>query len=314
MNGSLKKIVLIVAAVAVVAGAAAAVIGLLGGVTPRQAGGVVVGPGRTENVDEVRTLSLAGVDRIEVSVVSSDVSVTESADGGVTARLSGAVGASGAFRVPELIAELRGGTAVIRVDHKSVNVVMGWYRADLKLEVAIPKGYRGALAIGSVSASIQVPPGRTFTTLDVGSVSGRLELGAFMADEFRGHTVSGDIKGNASAKSANLSSTSGDITLGGLTGDLTAHTVSGNVMLAWISFSDRIDINTTSGDVTLGVPAGSGFRLDAGSTSGRITTDHPVTVQGSTSGPGRRSLAGDVGSGAGSVKVRTVSGSISIAK
>ena len=57
------------------------------------------------------------------------------------------MGASGAFAVPELIAEMRGGTAVFRVDHKNVNVVMGWYRSDLKLEVAIPKGYRGALAI-----------------------------------------------------------------------------------------------------------------------------------------------------------------------
>jgi hypothetical protein len=89
MNGSVKKIVLIVAAVAVVAGAAAAVIGLLGGVTPRQAGGMGIGPGRTENVDQAKTLSLAGVDRIEISVVSSDVSVTESADGSVTARLTG---------------------------------------------------------------------------------------------------------------------------------------------------------------------------------------------------------------------------------
>ena len=314
MNGSVKKIVMIVAAVAVVAGAAAAVIGLLGGVTPRQAGGVGIGPGRTENVDQVKTLSLAGVDRIEVSVVSSDVSVTESADGSVTARLSGTVGASGAFVVPELIAELRGGTAVIRVDHRNVNVIMGWYRSDLKLEVAIPKGYRGALAINSVSASIQVPTGRTFTTLDVGSVSGRIELGDFTADEFRAHSVSGDIEGNASAKSVDLRTTSGSMTIGGLTGDATAHTVSGRVGLAWTSFSGRIDVGTTSGDVTLGIPAGSGFRVDAGSTSGRITTDHPVTVQGSTSGPGRRSLEGDVGSGVGSVRVRTVSGSIAIGK
>jgi hypothetical protein len=314
MNGSLKKIVLIVAAVAVVAGAAAAVIGLLGGITPRQAGGVGIGPGRTENVDQVKTLLLSGVDRIEISVVSSDVSVTESADGSVTARLTGAVGASGAFTVPELVAETRGGTAVFRVDYKRANVVLGWYRDDLKLEVAIPKGYRGALAVNAVSASIQVPEGRTFTTLDVGSVSGRIELGAFTANEFRAHSVSGDIQGSASAKSANLTTTSGDIAFGGFTGDASVHSVSGSVDIAWRSFSGQVEIGTTSGDVTLGIPAGSGFRLDAGSTSGRITTDHPVTVQGSTSGAGRRSLEGDVGSGAGSVKVRTVSGSISIGK
>lgn len=312
MNESLKRIVLIVAAVAVVAVAAAAVVALLGGITPRSAAGV--GPGRTETVDQVKTLSLSGVDRIEVEVVSSDVTVTESADGSATARLTGSVGASGSIVVPELIAEVRGATASFRVDHKNVNVVMGWYRSDLKLEVSIPKGYRGALVVRSVSASIDVPAGRALTTLEARTVSGRVTLGAFTADEFRAHTVSGDVEADAAAKSADLSSTSGRIAVGSLKGDATAHTVSGRVDLSWTAFSGRVEVGTTSGDVTLSIPAGSGFRLDAGSTSGRISTDHAVAVEGSTSGPGRRSLAGDVGSGTGSVRVRTVSGSITIGK
>jgi hypothetical protein len=303
-----------VAAVAVVAVAAAAVVALLGGVTPRAAGGVGIGPGRTENVDQVKTLPLAGVDRIEVEVVSSDVTVTESADGNVTARLAGSVGASGAFVVPELVAESRGGTAVFRVDHKNVNVVMGWYRADLKLEVAIPKGYRGALVVRSVSAGIEIPSGRSWTVLEVSTVSGTVDTGSFTADRFRGHSVSGDLRGTAAAKAVDLTTTSGSMVFGGLLGDASIRTVSGRVDLYWSSFAGSADVGTTSGDVTLGIPLGTGFRLDAGSTSGRISTDHPVTMQGSTSGPGRRSLEGTVGAGGGTVKVRTVSGSIAIAK
>jgi lia operon protein LiaG len=215
---------------------------------------------------------------------------------------------------PELIAETRGSTTVLRVDHKSINVVMGWYRSDLKLEVAIPKGYRGALVIHGVSADVALPPGRTFTTLEVTSVSGDIELGASKAESFACHTVSGDLEAPAvSAKSVDLASTSGEMTVGGLTGGLMARTVSGDLALTWTTaFSGSIDVGTTSGSVTLGIPAGSGFQLDAGSTSGRITSDHPVTVRGSASGPGRHSLAGDVGSGAGSVRVRTVSGEIRI--
>jgi DUF4097 and DUF4098 domain-containing protein YvlB len=314
MKDSLKRLVLIVAAVAVVAVAAAAVVALLGGIAPRTAGGVGIGSGRTETVNQVKTLSLAGVDRVEVEVVSSNVTVTESADGNVTARLFGTVGANGTLTVPELIAESRGGTASFRVDHRKVNVIMGWYRADLKLEVAIPKGYRGALVIRSVSAGIEIPSGRTYTALEVGTVSGNVDTGSFAADEFRGHSVSGDLRGTAAAKSVDLTTTSGSMLFDGLVGGARARTVSGRVELYWSSLKGGVDVGTTSGDVTLGIPLGSNFLLDAGSTSGRISTDHSVAVQGSTSGAGRHSLDGAVGSGGGTVKVRTVSGSITIAK
>jgi hypothetical protein len=299
-NSALKRVVLVVAAVAVVAGAAFAVIALLEGVTPRETG-AVAGVGGRIDVDQVQSLP--------------DVTVTDSADGRVKAHLHGTVSSNRSTAEPELIAETRGSTAVLRVDHRSVSTVMGWYRSDLKLEVAIPRGYRGALVIHGVSADIALPPGRTFTVLEVTSVSGDIALGASTAQSFACHTVSGSLEAPAmSAKSVDLGSTSGEMTVGGLTGDLTARTVSGDLELAWTSFSGRIDVGTTSGSVVLGIPAGSGFRLDAGSTSGRITSDHPVTVQGSASGAGRHSLTGGVGSGAGSVRVRTVSGGIRIGK
>ena len=311
-NSLIKRVVLVVAAIAVVAGAAVAVIALLGGVTPRETS-AVAGVGGRIDVDQVQSLPLEGVQRIDIDVVSSDVTVTDSADGTVNAHLYGSVSSNRSTAEPELIAETRGSTTVLRVDHKSVNVVMGWYRSDLKLDVAIPKGYRGALVIHGVSADVALPPGRTFTVLEVTTVSGDIELGASRAESFTCHTVSGDLEAPAlSAKSVDLASTSGEMTVGGLTGGLIARTVSGDLELAWTAFSGSIDVGTTSGSVTLAIPAGSGFRLDAGSTSGRITSDHPVTVRGSASGPGRHSLTGDVGSGAGSVRVRTVSGEIRI--
>lgn len=315
----LKKVVLIVAAVAVVAGAAAAVIGLLNGVGSGDAAGVSWGAAGTTlagnrfDVDQLKSLPLAGVQRIEIEFVSSDVTVTESADGSVNARLLGTVSSNRSVAEPRLVAETSGGTASIRVDHRGVGVVMGWYRSDLKLEVAIPKGYRGALVVHGVSADFTLPPGRTFTEVEATSVSGDITLGAFTAETFRSRTVSGDLEAPAaSAKNADLGSTSGAMEVGGLRGDLYARTVSGDLRLGWSAFSGSIDISTTSGDVELGIPAGSGFRLDAGSTSGRITSDHAVTVRGSASGPGRRSLTGEVGTGAGSVRVRTVSGGIRI--
>jgi DUF4097 and DUF4098 domain-containing protein YvlB len=318
-DSGMKKAIGIVTAIVVVAVAATAVIVLLNGVSPGDAAGTLRGVGGTAatgnrfDVDQRKSLPLDGVQRIEVEVVSSDVTVTESADGSVSARLHGTVSSNRGIAEPQLVAEDRGSTVSIRVDHRNVNVLMGWYRSDLKLEVAIPKGYRGALFVHGVSADIALPPGQTFTDLEAITVSGDIALGAFTADSFRSSTVSGDLEAPAAkAKSADLGSTSGTIEAGGLTGDLSARTISGDLRLAWTSFSGSIDVTTTSGDVMLGIPAGSGFSLDAGSTSGRITSDHPVTVRGSATGPGRHSLTGDVGSGKGSVRVRTVSGGIRI--
>jgi len=309
-----KRIVLVAAALAVVAAAVVAVIAALGGVAPRLPG-AVTGIGGRVDVDQTASLPLSGVQRIDVEVVSSDISVTESEDGTARARLYGDVSSNRSVVTPELIAEARGTTASFRVDYKSVNMLVGWYRSDLKLELAIPRGYRGALALHGVSADIVLPPGRTFTDLEISTVSGDVALGACTARTFRCRTVSGDLEaGTVAGASVALGSTSGAMTVGGLTGDLVARTVSGELDLAWSAFSGSIAVSTTSGRVTLGIPAGSGFRLDASSTSGRITSDHDVTVRGSASGPGRRSLSGEVGSGAGSVRVRTVSGGIRIAK
>jgi lia operon protein LiaG len=311
-NSVLKHVVRVVIAIVVVAGATVAVIALLGGVTPRETGAVAGAGGRIE-VDQVQNLPLDGVQRIDISVVSSDVTVTDSTDGKVNAHLHGSVSSTRSAAEPELVAESRGSTVSLRVDHKSVNVLTGWYRSDLQLEVAIPKSYRGELVIHGVSADVALPAGRTFTALEVTTVSGDVELGASTVKSFACHTISGSLEAPAlSSASVELASTSGKMTVGGLTGSLTARTVSGDLAFTWAAFSGSVDVGTTSGSVTLGIPAGSGFRLDAGSTSGRITSDHPVTVRGSTSGPGKHSLTGDVGSGAGSVRVRTVSGGIRI--
>jgi hypothetical protein len=313
-NPMVKRVVLVAAALVVVAGAAAAVIAVLGGVAPRQAGGATAVAGRFD-VDQTKSLPVDGVQRISVEVVSSDITVTESADGAASARLYGTASSNRSVAVPELIAETRGSAASFRVDYKSVNMVAGWYRSDLKLELAIPKGYHGALVVHGVSAKVTLPAGRTFNDLEITTVSGDVDLGACTAGSFRCHTVSGSLAAREVATaSADLGSTSGRMTVGGLTGDLVARTVSGDLDLAWTSFNGSIDVSTTSGRVTLAIPAGVGFRLDASSTSGRITSDHDVTVRESTSGPGRHSLFGEVGSGAGSVRVRTVSGEIRIAK
>jgi DUF4097 and DUF4098 domain-containing protein YvlB len=68
-------------------------------------------------------------------------------------------------------------------------------------------------------------------------------------------------------------------------------------------------LSASSGHVTVELPRGQRFDLDATSTSGHIDVDFPVKVTGRVE---RRSIRGPVGGGGPLLRVRTSSGGISI--
>src|SRR5262249_40263139 len=85
----------------------------------------------------------------------------------------------------------------------------------------------------------------------------------------------------------------------------------------------RYDVNTHSGGVRFALADNTGFELSAGSFSGPIRSDFPMTVGGDRNpnirlGRGRRgpgeSLQGTYGDGSASLNLRTFSGSIVITK
>ncbi len=109
-----------------------------------------------------------------------------------------------------------------------------------------------------------------------------------------------------------ITSVSGHVRVKSLRGDLTARTVSGDMSLTYPAGPGRLDVESTSGSVTLHLPAGASFILDAHSTSGDIRCRFPITISQSADGGGRHALAGTVGAGAGRIQVRTVSGDMRI--
>ena len=68
-------------------------------------------------------------------------------------------------------------------------------------------------------------------------------------------------------------------------------------------------MHTGSGEVQLKLPSDAAFDLDAHTSSGSISVDHPHTVQGSI---GRKEVRGRVGRGGVPVEVETGSGDIQI--
>lgn len=122
-------------------------------------------------------------------------------------------------------------------------------------------------------------------------------------------TGSGDIHVElAGAESVEVTSGSGDIRLTGVRGALRANTGSGSIT-AEGSPEDDWSLHSGSGDLTIRLPEDAAFDLYVKTGSGRIWTDHPMTVRGYV---GPHGLEGSVGGGGPRVELRTGSGDIRI--
>lgn len=145
---------------------------------------------------------------------------------------------------------------------------------------------------------------RTYASTGSGSISARGVTG-----EFEGQTGSGNIRLDQTGPGdVRVSAGSGSIELANVKGALRAETGSGDIEItgeptgAW-----RLD--TGSGSVEISVPGKVAFDIDARTSSGSVTVDHEVTVQGTVTA---RQFRGKVRGGGALLAVHTGSGNIRI--
>lgn len=120
-------------------------------------------------------------------------------------------------------------------------------------------------------------------------------------------TASGDIEVGRVAAEAILHSTSGDIRLAAATGNISARSVSGDVRVLDAT-QGRTEIITVSGDVEVGIHAGSLTAIDLSTVSGSTNSDFEVSVD---------APAGDEDADEGpalELRVKTTSGNIRLAR
>jgi hypothetical protein len=189
----------------------------------------------------------------------------------------------------------------------------------------ILEGIRG-MARGEDSAdlSIAVPRG---TSVQVGTVSAdglvaglhapamvRTVSGALVLDGVHGtvgaRTLSGQVDVRDQHGPLSGESVSGSLTVQAVeVDDLDLKTVSGALAVDLTSPARRISLKSVSGDLTVRIPAGSGFRFDAASVSGNVVADGRRIASGPT---GHR--AGELREGDEAVRIsaKSVSGDVTL--
>lgn len=230
------------------------------------------------------------------------------------------------------------GAGVERVDVKSDNgrtvikVVLpsrSSRNGEAMLDVRVPK--QSDVEISSVSADLDASGVLGAQRLKTVSGNIRAELAAASLES---KTVSGDVKlsGRSQAADVRVTTVSGNVSLDRGAGDVDATTVSGDLRLELeparsvrmhttsgdlvfrgkLARSAVLEAETISGDVTLEAGAESGYEYEAASFSGDLDNCFGERVQNtSRHGPGTR-LSGTVGPGQARVRVRSMSGDISL--
>jgi DUF4097 and DUF4098 domain-containing protein YvlB len=173
----------------------------------------------------------------------------------------------------------------------------------------------GSLKVSNVGGMVRADTGSGNVDIDhiKGNVHAKAGSGSIHANDvgggFDADTGSGHISLEQSAPGAvNVETGSGGMELHGLRGSLEAKTGSGTITAdgdpqgAWT-------VRTGSGSIRLRLPQNASFDLAAHTSSGSISVDQPVTVQGSI---GRKEVHGKVRGGGVPVDVETGSGSIDI--
>lgn len=173
----------------------------------------------------------------------------------------------------------------------------------------------GGLKISGIGDHVRAETGSGSIELDhvKGSVRAQTGSGSIRASDiaggFEGDTGSGRITLQQTAPGSVRAETgSGGLELHGLSGSLEAQAGSGTIRAdgqptgAW-------SVRTGSGSVELKLPSDAAFDLDAHTSSGSISVDHPITVQGNL---GRKEIRGKVRGGGVPVEVATGSGDIQI--
>jgi DUF4097 and DUF4098 domain-containing protein YvlB len=144
----------------------------------------------------------------------------------------------------------------------------------LRVRARVPHG--AGVKVKTASADTEIT-GR-LRTLEVNGVSGDVRLRGEISDDATVRTVSGDVELDRVDGDLSVQTVSGDARVRGIAGSVDAKSVSGDIRLEALTAGDA-RFSSVSGDIEIGIAAGSILDVDAGSTSGDLASEVPLATE-----------------------------------
>lgn len=196
------------------------------------------------------------------------------------------------------VVEVEGGDEELGVEQRGREIVVERQQlfgrgGSYDVRILAPEGADAELAL--VSADVH-GTGR-FGEVRVRNASGDTMLGS-VGGRLDASSVSGDIVVQAATRGGAIRTASGDVVVRRAGERLGAITASGDLVIDAIA-EGALDLKSASGDMRIGIAAGSRFHVDARSLSGETTSDLEILgVETTTEGPlvelKATSMSGDI--------------------
>ncbi|MER6115360.1 hypothetical protein E6R60_24660 [Streptomyces sp. A0642] len=183
----------------------------------------------------------------------------------------------------------------------------GWHRHAV-VSLAVPAGSAVEVGVVGAGAFVSGIRGRT----DVRGVTGDTTL-VGLAGPVGAETVSGNVEAQAVTGDLRFHSVSGDLTVvEGAGASVKAESISGNMVLDLDATGEPTDVRlaTVSGELAIRLPHPADAKVEANTASGSVSNGfEDLRVSGQW---GAKKITGTLGSGTGTLRATTVSGSIAL--
>jgi lia operon protein LiaG len=243
------------------------------------------------------------VDKIQIDVASSNTVIIPEDRDDVKAELEGK---------GNLIVSTKGDGIRVELKRKWFSWLSFGQKSELT--VYIPEDFDRDMDINIGSGSLEFEGASSskpmvLDTLRTDMSSGRLELMDIQTNTFVHNGSSGRFHAvRLTAKDGSIDISSGDVALNDYVGPLKGELSSGKMEAEIKELKGDISFDLSSGKVNLDLPDDADFKLDGEASSGRISSEFPLTNQKMDDGD----LSGTHGSGKYNIEVSVSSGSVSI--
>jgi hypothetical protein len=213
--------------------------------------------------------------RLEITVAAGKLDV-ETVDGHEsTVTIDGSQKALDTMHV-----ELVGDRLVVEQRRKSLIGFLDRLDDSLRVQARVPLGSGVQITTASGDAALD----GSFGAVQMKSASGGLAVTGSV-DGATVKTVSGSVRVPHVAGDLDVRTVSGHVAAESVDGSVSVKSVSANVRVGSLR-QGQVDVQSVSGDVDLGIPSGTSVDVDAGSASGTLISEVPLSdAPGGEPGP-----------------------------
>jgi hypothetical protein len=215
----------------------------------------------------VERFSTPGPVRLVINLPLGGVEIVTSDDGESTVSLAGSQRLVDATTV-----ELVGDRLVVGMQRRLFGGLFDKLDGSLYALVRVPNGSSVELATTAGAAVLD----GAFAELDAKTVSGEVRATGEIGGNAKVKTVSGNVRLPRVAADTSVRTVSGDVAADEIGGSLTVRSVSGSVRIGALH-EGTVNVQSVSGDVELGIAEGTNLDIDAGSASGEMSSEFPLS-------------------------------------